>query len=73
MKKYIIHKTKINERFDEIAYKYYGNCYKIQAIIEANPHISISETLPCDIELLIPIEDTVEIDNSQLPIWKRSD
>jgi len=70
MTNYIIHTTKYNERIDEIAYKYYGNCYKIQPIIETNPHVEVSEILEEGIELLIPIEEQ-KIDNSMLPIWKR--
>lgn len=70
MKEYIIHTTTQNERIDEIAQKYYGNCFQIQTIIEANPWLAITPEFEEGIELLIPvIEQTVN--KTALPIWKR--
>lgn len=72
MTKYIFHTIGHNERFDNIAYKYYSNCYNIAPIIEANPHIPICAILPEGQVLKIPInDDNNQIDKSLLPVWKQ--
>ncbi|MCD7780407.1 MAG: tail protein X [Candidatus Gastranaerophilales bacterium] len=71
MTKYIFHKAGNNERWDSIAYKYYGNCYNIQPIIEANPHVPISAIITEGTELKIPIEETTSTNTSLLPVWKQ--
>ena len=70
MTKYIFHTTGNNERWDTIAYKYYKNSYKIQQIIEANPHVAISTTIKEGTILKIPIEENITGKNDLLPIWK---
>ncbi len=72
MTNYIFHTAGNNERWDTLAYKYYGNCYKMQPIIEANPHVSISAKIEEGIELKIPIEESTETETSLLPVWKRN-
>ena len=57
MSKYYIYTTTENDRWDKIATKFYGNCYNISPIIEANPHVMIDEILESGIQLLIPISE----------------
>ena len=71
MTKYIFHTVKSLERWDNIAYQYYGNPYKIQPLIDANPHVQISGILKEGTEIKIPIDDEVKIDNSMLPVWRQ--
>lgn len=71
MSEFIFHTTKQNERWDNIAYQYYGNTYNIKPLIEANPHIKINGIISANQTIKIPIIKD-ESDNSLLlPIWKR--
>lgn len=71
--KYLFHIAAFNERWDTIAYKYYGNCYKIAPIIMANPHVPISPVIPEGINIAVPIDEESGSEEllSKLPIWKR--
>ena len=71
--KYAFYKTGHNERWDNIAYKYYKNSYDIQKLIEANPHIPINTVIPPETEITIPIEEISKLKKSTsvLPIWKQ--
>lgn len=71
MTEYIFHTASNNERWDTLAYKYYRNSYKIQPIIEANPHIKADTVIPQGTVLKIPIEKHKKTDKSVLPVWKR--
>ena len=72
--KYIFHTSSNNERWDEIAFKYYGSSYEIKKIIEANPHIPITGELDEGLTVKIPIdEDEEDTVSSLLPMWKRQE
>ena len=71
--KYIIHITKTQERWDSIAYKYYGNCYKIAPLIMSNPHLAIGYYIPAGSEVIVPVRDNklqTNEKNEELPPWK---
>lgn len=68
--KYIIHKTKQGERWDSLAYKYYGNCFKYTPIVMANPNMPISPFLPEGVDVVIPFFDNNTETNEELPPWK---
>ena len=70
MTDYYIYKTNPNDRWDSIATKFYGNCYEIEPIINANPHIPIKSVLDADIEIRIPIKETPKSTGNK-PIWKQ--
>lgn len=67
---WIEHTTCNNERWDEIAYKYYGNCFLFNQIMDANPQVPKEPFLPNGIIIKIPVEKT-EAFNNNLPPWKR--
>lgn len=69
--KFIIHKTKQGDRWDSLAYKYYGNCFKYAPIVMANPTMPICPFLPADVEIIIPFFDNNKDINEELPPWKR--
>lgn len=72
--KYIEHKAQAGERWDDLAYKYYGNCFQVNEIIEANPDIAISPFLPEGETIIIPIPEdhTTSLSNTEsLPVWKQ--
>ena len=69
MSEYYIHTTSENERWDNLATQYYGNCYEIADIIRENPHIPISPVLKTGTLVKIPVKKPLTASN--LPIWKR--
>lgn len=69
--KYKIHKVQQNERWDDLARIYYGDCFKFTQIIEANPSIPISPFLPVDSNIIIPFFENHTTVNEDLPIWKQ--
>lgn len=69
--KYIIHIAQEDERWDDLAYKYYGDCFKYAPIVESNPDIEISPFLPVGAEIIIPITEQRTADTEGLPIWKQ--
>lgn len=70
--KYVEHTAQAGERWDDIAYKYYGNCFQVNEIIDANPQIGISPFLPEGETIIVPIyeETNLNSNNESLPIWK---
>lgn len=70
------HITTEGERWDTLAWRYYGNPFAYSRIIEANPAVDISTRLPSGLVLLIPIiaedESIAILANEDLPPWKRS-
>ena len=66
----IFYKTQQNDRWDKIAYKFYGDVFKIQPIVQANPNIQLTPVIPAGLTLIIPIITTTS-DVEGLPIWKK--
>ncbi|TCP09235.1 phage tail protein X [Crenobacter luteus] len=68
----LTHITSDGERWDQIAYRYYGDPYAYIRIIEANPGVPITPRLPGGLQLSIPlIEELDTADTEELPPWKR--
>ena len=65
---YYFYETCENDRWDLIAAKFYGNCYDITPVIEANFHIPVSTVLKSGIELIIPKKENSS--NSATVQWK---
>ncbi|PIQ23510.1 hypothetical protein COW36_09000 [bacterium (Candidatus Blackallbacteria) CG17_big_fil_post_rev_8_21_14_2_50_48_46] len=69
MTQYLEHITTEGERWDSIAWKYYGDVTQMGLLIETNPQAPIKPTLPAGMKLLIPlIEQPKEVQG--LPPWK---
>lgn len=71
----IEHVTQAGERWDLLAWRYYGNPMDYGRIIEANPALDISSTLPSGIKVLIPVlpagAAAQALQAEELPPWKR--
>lgn len=71
----IRHVTLAGERWDTIAWNYYGDPTAYGPIIEANPAIDIKTTLSAGVVLLIPLMTVDQVDAQQastsLPPWKQ--
>ena len=65
---YYLYETNEKERWDSIAEKFYGDCYKITPLIETNYHVPISTILKTKTELRVPKQDSEE---NNLPEWKK--
>lgn len=70
---YTLYTTLEGERWDQIAYKAYGNAMLVAPIISANPGILIEDKMPAGVKLLVPIIDQSEapVPTQELPPWKR--
>jgi len=68
--KYYEYITKEGDRWDLIAYQFYGNAMMYEPIVVANPEVPIVPIFPSGIKLRIP---AIEVKNEieELPPWKR--
>lgn len=72
MAEQLVHVTQEQERWDQIALRYYGNAYLLGTIVEANPGVPVTPILPAGLRLRVPVldlEETVPVPG--LPPWKR--
>ncbi|MDA3977890.1 tail protein X [Gallibacterium sp. AGMB14963] len=73
MNKVIQHTISEGERWDLLAYRYYGDVGEINRLINANPHLSFCEVLPRGEILYVPIIQ-VKIDSqADLPPWMQGE
>ncbi|MEJ2793963.1 tail protein X [Iodobacter sp. LRB] len=66
----LTHITTDGDRWDLLAWRYYRDISRIPLLIDANPHMAISEVLPSGQTVLIPIIEE-EVSTEDLPPWKR--
>lgn len=57
---FLEHVTRDGERWDSLAWQYYGDPLGYPRIIAANPHVAITPVLPSGLLLLIPVIETEE-------------
>ncbi|MDR0440139.1 MAG: tail protein X [Candidatus Accumulibacter sp.] len=73
--KAILHRTGAFERWDTLAWKYYGDPLAYDRIVEANPALDIGAVLPSGVIVLIPVLPLAEVNQAltakDLPPWKR--
>ena len=71
------HLTRTGERWDQLAWRYYGDPSAYGRIIEANPALDITPRLPGGVLILIPLLSIENLramhfaDLAKLPPWKR--
>lgn len=68
---YLTHITRDGDRWDLIAWRYYRDVTQMPRLIEANPHVAITETLMAGIPLSIPVIEPAGTVQEELPPWKR--
>lgn len=72
MADYLEHITQEGERFDLLAYRYYGNAYAYGAIVEANiAQIGVPPIFDSGLKLRIPVLPPAQATATNLPPWKR--
>ena len=67
---FIPHITVEGERWDQLAWRYYGDPHRYQPIVEANKHVPITAALPAGLTLAIPVLEPVT-STEDLPPWMR--
>lgn len=65
------HIVKQGERWDNLSYRYYGNAFEYNRIINANPHIDFCEVLPTGAVIFIPVLNVKLTNNDDMPPWLR--
>lgn len=65
----IQHQIKQGERWDLLAWHYYGDVGEINRLIDANPHIPLCEVLPTGQVLLAPVIGVKATSQADLPPW----
>ncbi|MGH8013522.1 MAG: tail protein X [Candidatus Binataceae bacterium] len=68
---FIPHITAAGERWDLLAWTYYGDATLYSTIIMANPQIPIEPVFEAGLRIGIPILQVSQINTSMLPPWKR--
>ena len=69
---YLEHVTSEGERWDTLAWRYYGDPNRYEPIIVANPGVAITPVLPSGIRLAIPLLEVSEAQPAEdLPPWRR--
>lgn len=69
---YHTHITRELDRWDTLAWQYYGDASRFEAIIRANPHLAIHPVLPAGQKVLIPAAEAQSIPAGPLPPWKKT-
>ena len=67
---YILHISKAGERWDLLAWRYYGDPTDYQMIIMANPGVAIEPVFEAGISLAVPIVQKSTVVSVDLPPWK---
>jgi len=73
MSNHLEHITRDGDRWDLLAWEFYGDALAYEGIIRANPSVPIYPILPAGLTLRIPIlEDApTSLALEELPPWKR--
>ena len=69
---FILHVTRAGERWDLLAWQYYGNPTEYSPIIMANPSVQIEPVFDAGIAISIPVLQKSAVVTADLPPWKLS-
>lgn len=69
---YILHITKAGERWDLLAWRYYGDPTDYSQLIIANPGVAIEPVFEAGVTIAVPIVQKSTLVSLDLPPWKRS-
>ncbi|OLS63737.1 tail protein X [Pseudomonas putida] len=67
---FIEHVTTEGERWDALAWRYYGDAHRYHPIVQANPHVPLDAALPAGLVLAIPMLEQ-QTATEDLPPWMR--
>ncbi len=71
MNGFMTHIAKQGERWDSIAYRYYANPFAYHELLQANPQLPITATLPAGAVVAVPIvsPNNDSVVAQELPPW----
>jgi phage tail protein X len=69
---FIVHVTAAGQRWDLLAWQYYGDATEYSPIIMANPAVAIAPVFAAGTIITIPILAKSAVANSDLPPWRRT-
>ena len=69
---YILHVTSAGERWDLLAWQYYGDPTDYSPIIMANPNVPIEPVFDAGISIAVPLQQQGVVVMADLPPWKLS-
>ena len=69
---YIEHITLAGDRWDLIAWNYYGDPALYSALIISNPAVAVEPVFEAGVRLVIPILPKNAVTSTDLPPWKRT-
>jgi phage tail protein X len=69
---YILHVTTAGERWDLLAWQYYGDQTDYSPIIMANPNVPIEPVFDAGISIAVPLQQQSAVVMADLPPWKLS-
>jgi phage tail protein X len=69
---FILHITTAGERWDLLAWRYYGDATDYSPIIMANPSAAIEPVFDAGISIAVPVLQKSVPVNTDLPPWKQS-
>jgi phage tail protein X len=69
---FILHITRAGERWDLLAWRYYGDPTDYSSIIMANPNVTIEPVFQAGISIAVPIQEQSTVVLTNLPPWKLS-
>ena len=68
--RYIAHLTRAGERWDLLAWSYYGDATRFNPIIMANPAVPIEPVFEAGILIQVPVLSANNSPTEDLPPWK---
>jgi phage tail protein X len=68
--RFIVHVTTAGERWDLLAWQYYGDATGYSQIIMANPNVAITPQFDAGVTIAVPILEQSDVIISDLPPWK---
>jgi len=72
MSEYLIHRSAAGERWDQLAWRYYGDATRYEPIIAANPAVAPTAVLPAGVNLRIPrLAAPTTSPSAEAPPWLR--
>ena len=69
---FILHVTAAGERWDLLAWRYYGDPTDYSPIIMANPNVPIEPVFDAGVSIAIPLQQKSLVGPVNLPPWKMS-
>ncbi len=70
--RYILHVTTAGERWDLLAWQYYGDPTDYSPIIMANPNVPIEPVFDAGLSIAVPLQQQSAVVMADLPPWKLS-